>query len=64
MFILIVHHIGINQIEPTQPVNGSNWYKYEYRRSLNNGSTNSSFSDDLKELYNILNKEIKEAINE
>ena len=64
MAILIVHHIGRNQIEPTQPMNGSNWYKYEYRRSLSNGCTNSSFSNDLKELYNMLNKEIKEAINE
>ena len=64
MAILIIHHIGRSQIEPTQPINDTNWYKYEYRRSLSNGSTNSSFSNDIKELYDMLNKEIKEAINE
>lgn len=51
MVSLEVVYIGENRVD--------NNHKYQYTRKIDNGASWSSFSNDLKELYSTLNKEIE-----
>lgn len=59
--MLVVHHLGKN-VSVVSTMAGRR-YQYEYKRSQTEGSTRSTFSDELEELEELHQKELEDEKN-